>query len=176
MTMRSQIVVAFFVSLLAVQLAGQSGYGPVPKLDFPRFEDYKVAAPQPSRNNPASRQTAVRSSNAAEKRVSISSQSSVFAGHFRLQKSNCGTACIAITIVDTLTARRYGTPFIGVRPCTPDNLDTFIWRANSRLLVINGSLEVSDESGSWPCGTAFYEWRGSDFRLIRRLPSIQRMH
>jgi hypothetical protein len=55
--MRSQIVAASFLSLLAVQLVGQSGYRPVPKLDFPRFEDYKFAAPQPSRNNPAPQTT-----------------------------------------------------------------------------------------------------------------------
>jgi hypothetical protein len=90
-----------------------------------------------------------------------------FAARYALQRWRCGSDCTGIRIVDLDNGKRYGTPFVGVRACPADKTEIFTYRVNSRLLVIKGSVERSDEEEDWPCGTLYYEWTGTTFRLIR---------
>jgi hypothetical protein len=160
MTRSDSFGVAIFLLFLS-EVFGQSGVKPTSVKRMPRFDDFAVASPR-----------AVASAT-DRKGGGVPNESSRYARHFTLSKWNCGTNCTGISVTDILTGKRHRTmPFIGVMPCASKS-DMFVYRADSRLLVINGSVEISDETGGWPCGTALYEWTGTEFLLIRRYTSIR---
>lgn len=153
-TMRA-IAIVLFVCGLTAGLSGQDG---TKKAQLPRFEEFRVVA---SEKDPP-RKTATPSL------TNDNHREPNFAGRFAIEYWRSAPDSEGITITDTETGKRYGTPFIGVARCGPKSRGRFSFRADSRLLVVYGRIEVSDETESWPCGTAYYEWTGTSFRLIRR--------
>lgn len=99
-----------------------------------------------------------------------------FAGHFAVVAWGCGSSCSERAIVDTRTGRVY----FDKRLCdldttqanaSSDHDDQFpaYFTLSSRLLVIVGAPN-EDESRD---GVAFYEWTGSQLKLLRFVPRLQ---
>jgi hypothetical protein len=95
-----------------------------------------------------------------------------FAGHYTVAEWGCGTACIQTVVVDATSGNVYDTPF-GSPPHhtlsfrTLEDAGVFC-QNDSRLLVASGCPD--DEN----CGSYYYEWTGSRFRLLRKTPTLQR--
>lgn len=91
-----------------------------------------------------------------------------FAGHYTIVTFGCGTSCAGIAVVDAQTGYVY----------FPQNLHHVFWegwwhkpygpqfKLNSRLLIVYGQVNGEDE----PYGISYYEWKRSDFHLLRFEP------
>ena len=87
-----------------------------------------------------------------------------FAGHYRVATWGCGSDCHAFAIIDAVTGAVHFTPgalWVGGLPGNDEERLQF--RTNSRLLVLVGSR--NDTGG----GTYYYEWTGTQLRLVRAL-------
>jgi hypothetical protein len=99
-----------------------------------------------------------------------------FAGHFAVVAWGCGSSCSERAIVDTHTGRVYFDRRLRDLDTTQadannDRDDQFpaYFNLSSRLLVIVGAPN-EDESRD---GVAFYEWTGSQLKLLRFVPRLQ---
>ena len=93
-----------------------------------------------------------------------------FASRYVIVSWTCGTWCVNAVIADTLNFKTYETPFVGVVGCPEITGDhaTIETHANSSLLVVRGSLEVSYGKyfDDGPCGTFYYVWNADRLRMI----------
>ncbi len=103
-----------------------------------------------------------------------------FAGHYTIADWGCGTSCEAVAVIDAETGAVYDGPF-GQLPKAVlyygENLrydrdargsyiyDDLSYRLNSRLLIARGCPNFKD------CAAYFYEWTGSQFKLLRKIPA-----
>ena len=103
-----------------------------------------------------------------------------FAGHFTIADWGCGTSCEQMVVIDAETGAIYESPF-GRLPRavlsfgyalrydrdTSGNYiyDDLSYRLNSRLLIVRG---CPNDKG---CGAYFFEWTGSQFKLLRKIPA-----
>lgn len=101
-----------------------------------------------------------------------------FAGHYTVADWGCGTACESMVVVDAETGAVYEGPF-GQLPNAllyyGDALrydrdgngnylyDDLSYRLNSRLLIARGCPNFKN------CGAYFFEWTGSEFKLLRKI-------
>ena len=99
-----------------------------------------------------------------------------FAGHFAVVAWGCGSSCSERAIVDTRSGRVYFDHRLRDLDTTQadsinDKDDQFpaYFNLSSRLLVIGGAPN-EDESRD---GVAFYEWTGSQLKLLRFVPRLQ---
>jgi hypothetical protein len=93
-----------------------------------------------------------------------------FAGRYALILWSCGSWCANAIFADVLTGARHDVPFLGVGGCrtvTGDH-DTMERRADSRLMVVRGSLEMTygSEFSEGPCGTFSFVWENQSLRLL----------
>jgi hypothetical protein len=94
-----------------------------------------------------------------------------FAGHFVIGTCTCGTGCHYLFMWDARTGKLYRNfPFdpIDVGPFSDEQAapieyagETF--RANSRLLIIDGCREDTCD-----CGVKYYLWNGTVFQMLRK--------
>ncbi|RUL78261.1 hypothetical protein [Dyella choica] len=99
-----------------------------------------------------------------------------FAGHFAVVAWGCGSSCSERAIVDTQTGqvffdRRLRDLDTTQADANGDRDEQFpaYFSLSSRLLVIVGAPN-EDESHD---GVAFYEWTGSQLKLLRFVPRLQ---
>jgi len=99
-----------------------------------------------------------------------------FAGHFAVVAWGCGSSCSERAIVDTHTGHVYFDKRLRDLDTTQaeagdDHDDQFpaYFKLSSRLLVAVGAPN-EDESRD---GIAFYEWTGSELKLLRFVPRLQ---
>lgn len=101
-----------------------------------------------------------------------------FAGRYTIADWGCGTSCESVAVIDAETGAVYDGPF-GQLPKAVlyygDALrydrdangryiyDDLSYRLNSRLLVARGCPNFKD------CAAYFYEWTGSEFKLLRKI-------
>jgi hypothetical protein len=167
------VIVVTFGTIIATGFQDKysTGNGSPP----PSFDKFLVPAPELFKGNPASphlktpgqrrfrtmiRQTAAKGAN--------------FAGHFALAEWGCGTACVQAAIVDVQSGEVYDGPF-GLLPGSAFYFGTgddevevgMSYHLDSRLLIAAGCPNFQK------CGTYFYEWIGSEFKLLRRVPMKQ---
>src|SRR5437016_4271739 len=101
-----------------------------------------------------------------------------FAGHYTIAEWGCGSSCVSIAIIDAKDGSVYNGPFSILGFGTPlkyegryspasDNFEPLSYRIDSRLLIVRGCPE--DEN----CASYFYEWAGSRFKLIRKIPAVE---
>lgn len=88
-----------------------------------------------------------------------------FAGHYTIVVIGCGSSCAKISVVDAMNGHVF----------FPQNVQQVYWSSwwhepfgpkfqqNSRLLIVYGQVNSEDN----PYGISYYEWKGSDFELIR---------
>lgn len=105
--------------------------------------------------------------NAAKKGVN-------FAGHFILMTMGCGTNCTDSAIIDARNGKVFFPdelgPFMFGLCDLPDDTETFVYRANSRLLVLSG---MRGEGGR--CGIYYLEWTGTKFKQVKFVKKKERM-
>jgi len=103
-----------------------------------------------------------------------------FAGHYTIADWGCGTSCESVVVIDAETGAVYEGPF-GRLPDAVlyygENLlydrdangnyiyDDLSYRLNSRLLIARGCPNFKN------CAAYFYEWTGSEFKLLRKTPA-----
>jgi hypothetical protein len=101
-----------------------------------------------------------------------------FAGHLSIAEWGCGTSCVSIAVVDAETGKIYSGPFgilgygsaLTYADVVESNYEPLSYSLNSRLLIVRGCPEDAN------CASYFYEWRGSSFRLLRKIPAAPIPH
>ncbi len=86
-----------------------------------------------------------------------------FAGHYTVVTWGCGVACQELAIVDAATGRvHFPKSFkLNAYQLVTDGSDPFQFEKGSKLLVLTGSPNDTDELGIF-----YYIWTGSDFKRI----------
>ncbi|HKR00527.1 MAG TPA: hypothetical protein VJT09_07625 [Pyrinomonadaceae bacterium] len=94
-----------------------------------------------------------------------------FAGHYILTTWGCGTNCSQSAIIDARNGRVFFPEELagaGFGFCEfPDETEPFIYKSNSRLLVLNGFKGGDLETENAPCGIYYLEWTGTRFRQVK---------
>lgn len=109
-----------------------------------------------------------------------------FAGHFILTTWGCGTNCSQSAIIDARDGRVFFSgEFEGVvqgfcdlppdaNPTDssemPDEYAPFVYKADSRLLVLNGFRGGDFDDKKARCGAFYLEWTGKQFKQIKFTP------
>ena len=93
-----------------------------------------------------------------------------FAGRYAIIRWSCGTWCSNAVISDVITGKMYDPPFVGVVGCegTTGSFDTLQRRADSSLLIVRGSLEMSfgNAISEGPCGVFYFSWQTNRLGLL----------
>lgn len=106
-----------------------------------------------------------------------------FAGHFILTTWGCGTNCTQSAIIDARDGRVFFPiefaevvqGFCDLPPDAnpidssemPDEYAPFVYRADSRLLVLNGFRGGDFDDKKSRCGAFYLEWTGTQFKQIK---------
>jgi len=103
-----------------------------------------------------------------------------FAGHYAIAQWGCGSACVSAELIDEKTGTVYqapfsivGAPFDGYMyegkydSRNVDSLELLSFRINSSLLIVRGCPEDKN------CASYFYQWIGSQWKLIRKIPAVR---
>jgi hypothetical protein len=94
-----------------------------------------------------------------------------FAGHYILTTWGCGTNCSQSAIIDARNGRVFFPRILegaGFGFCDlPDDTEPIVYKADSRLLVLNGFKGGDLESEISRCGIYYLEWTGTNFRQVR---------
>jgi hypothetical protein len=145
---------------------------------LPKFEDFKVA--EVFKDTPAVPILTTPRQHQYRTMIRLGAKSRYdFAGHFKIAGWGCGSSCEGFAIVDSKNGQVFDTPFeyyewndlILNKDYANDygpTMENISFRDNSRLLVIRG---CPDEKN---CGTYYYEWTGSELKLLRKIPAIKR--
>ncbi len=99
-----------------------------------------------------------------------------FAGHYTIAQWGCGAGCVSIVVVDAANGAIYRAPFRvlgwdmrkyeGKYASNDDKFEPLAFRLDSRLLIARGCPEEAN------CASYFWEWTGSQFKLITKIPSV----
>ena len=149
----------------------------IPRAKYPLFENYPVtetftAKPaMPKLNRPGYRLFRTKIREGAAKGPN-------FAGYLTVAEWGCGSGCVSIAVVDARNGRIYSAPFGVLGWGTPvqiyegkfatnqDGFKPLDDSLDSRLLIVRGCPEDKN------CGSDFYEWTGSDLKLVRRVQAV----
>lgn len=92
-----------------------------------------------------------------------------FAGHYTIAQWGCGAACVSMAVIDDKTGAVYDGPFgalpgsvLYIAPEVPVDNAGLQFHLNSRLMIARGCPQEKN------CATYYYEWTGSQFRLLRK--------
>ena len=91
-----------------------------------------------------------------------------FAGQYTIITWGCGTACQEISIVDASTGAVHFPPNLRLNAyhMVTDGSDPFRFRIDSRLLVVTGSPNDTNETGIF-----YYTWDG---RKLKRIGAVRK--
>ena len=99
-----------------------------------------------------------------------------FAGHYTIAEIGCGGGCVSIAVVDAKTGVVYPGPFRnlswelrqyeGKLRSDDEKFEQLSYRPDSRLLIARGC------PGETNCASYFWEWTGSQFKLVQKIPSV----
>jgi hypothetical protein len=99
-----------------------------------------------------------------------------FAGHFTIAYWGCGSACVSMAVINSITGEVYAAPFSilgfgqnvtyvdGSGPAK-QSFAPLRYSLDSRLLAVYGCPE--DDK----CGAYYYEWMPPRFRVIKSVPA-----
>ena len=94
-----------------------------------------------------------------------------FAGHYILATWGCGTNCSQSAIIDARSGQVFfpreleGAAF-GFCDL-PDDAEPVVYKANSRLLVLNGFKGGDLDAKNGRCGIYYLEWTGRAFKQVK---------
>ena len=142
----------------------------------PTFDQYKVTEPKFS-GNPML--PVIKTAEDRRFRTMIreaAADGPNFAGHFTVAELGCGAGCVSVAIIDAATGSIYRGPFRilswekrkyeGKYAANDAKFQELEYRLDSRLLVGRGCPEEAN------CASYFWEWTGSQFKLVRKIPSV----
>jgi len=99
-----------------------------------------------------------------------------FAGHYTIVQWGCGAGCVSMALVDAKDGRIYPSPFKVLSwimaeyesklASNDDKFEPLMFQTNSRLLIARGCPEEDH------CASYFYEWTGTKFNLLRKIPAV----
>lgn len=94
-----------------------------------------------------------------------------FAGHYVLTTWGCGTNCSESAIIDARNGkvtfpRELGGAIFGFCD-TPDDAEPFVFKANSRLLVMNGFKSGDLDKKTGKCGIYYFDWNGTALKQVK---------
>jgi hypothetical protein len=136
-------------------------YAATAQEQLPRFEDYR--ATESFKGKPAA--PVLRTSEDRMYRTRIREGTATgpnFAGYLTIVEWGCGAGCVSIAVVDARTGAVYRAPF---RALSTETAEALEYKLDSRMLLVRGCPEEAN------CGSYYYEWTGSAFRLIRKIPA-----
>lgn len=173
--MRRAAPLVLCATLMPCMTEASSCYPIVPsdllRPDAPKFEDFKVSekpvrpvAPDLKSNPVASRFRTVLKRGAAK--------GPNYAGHYTVVGWGCGSACLSFAVVNAMTGEvmvadgidNVGGAFLDAddfMPGTASQYWALRYRADSRLLVVLGSLNDSDNEGAF-----YYVVKGNRLVLV----------
>ncbi len=95
-----------------------------------------------------------------------------FAGHYTLARWTCGSGCSSMIVVDSITGKLYRHMPFGslVLPRLDADFEPWSFRLDSRLLIVEGYFDIDVPDKDSECSRRYYEWFGTSFRLLRRVP------
>jgi hypothetical protein len=144
--------------------------------DAPRFEQFPVS--EKFSGKPAA--PVLRTANDRGFRTQIrtgAAEGPNFAGHLTIARWGCGSSCWMIAVIDARTGRMihdipefFSFAFLKFADGTASGDDAFeplSYRLDSQLLIMRGCPNEAD------CSLRYYEWNGSKFRLLRKLPATR---
>jgi hypothetical protein len=92
-----------------------------------------------------------------------------FAGRFTIAEWGCGAGCVSIAVIDERNGAVFSGPFevlaYGGARKYEGGEDGLEYKIDSRLLVARGCPEENN------CGSYYYEWNGTKFLLLRKVPA-----
>lgn len=166
--MISSIILMWVIAQAAGQVVSRDA--PLPKFeDYPVKETFKGHPAQPILTTPHQQMYRTRIRDAAAKGPN-------FAGHYTIVEWGCGSPCAGTATVDEKSGKVFDLPYeqifypfsTGFVEPMPEGLN---YRIDSRLLIFQGCpVEPKQED----CASYYLEWTGSEFKLLRKLPAIQR--
>ena len=96
-----------------------------------------------------------------------------FAGHYTIAQWGCGAGCVSMALIDAADGKIYRGPFQvlswelakyeGRYPSNGDSFEPLSFKTGSRLLIVRGCPEEKN------CASYFYEWTGTQFRLLSKV-------
>jgi hypothetical protein len=94
-----------------------------------------------------------------------------FAGHYILTTWGCGTNCSQSAVIDARNGKVYFPDELegaGFGFCEfPDDTEPIVYKADSRLIVLNGFKGGDLSVKNAPCGIYYLEWTGTKFRQVQ---------
>jgi hypothetical protein len=89
-----------------------------------------------------------------------------FDGRYAVVLWGCGSSCNGGALVDEKTGEVFNLPFavLAAAPGPSGTGEMVQFRKDSRLIVFRGCPEEE----STRCGAYYYEWTGSQFKLLRK--------
>jgi hypothetical protein len=157
---------------LAVAAPPQSAGGRFPQFeDYPAREIFNGKPAPPKLLRPGDRLFRTRIREGAAKGPN-------FAGYYSIAEWGCGTSCVSIAVVNAKTGDVYSGPFgilgygsvLKYADVSEDKYEPLSYKLNSRLLIVRGCPEDDN------CASYFYEWKGSTFRLLRKITAVEIPH
>jgi carboxypeptidase family protein len=137
---------------------------------IPRFEDFRVPTPIRSRRGPTYVSNHVPD---LEKEViEVAKGGPDFAGHFVVEQFTCGSGCTSFVVVNLETSEVFRSAFnVAYSFCSEGNEvgAELMYRPDSRLLIVNGSIEMLSHTKvevDGPCGHFYYLWDGRSLKQI----------
>jgi hypothetical protein len=142
---------------------------------LPKFEDFRVN--EIFKGTPANPLLETRFARLYRTNIrNAAKEGPNFAGHCTIAEWGCGSNCGQMAVIDEKTGHVFEGPAetIAYPPMFdyPDEGDgpAASFKLESKLLVIHGC------PGETGCGSYYYEWTGSRFKLLRLLPALERPH
>lgn len=146
---------------------------------LPRFEEYPVKAvfhgapAKPVLSTQLARRFRTQIREAAAKGPN-------FAGSYRVAAWGCGTGCLEIAVIDERDGTLHSGPFQDLdvggtfryadgTKWDDEKFEPLSYRLGSRLFVARGCPDNGEQKN---CALYYYEWTGSQFRLIVKKPAI----
>jgi hypothetical protein len=138
----------------------------LPASATPSFEDFAV----PAWHGPRAAAVVLGSENARRYRTRLKGafeEGPNFAGRFTIVIWGCGTSCAVLAVIDQGTGEVFFSPAVAFGDWAMWETEDygFHYQTGSRLLELSGCINGTDH-----CGRHYYEWSGSDFRLVNFEP------
>jgi hypothetical protein len=161
MRIRVLLLTALLVALSLVGIAQSK---------VPTFTQYAVKV---ERNRPAAvNLKSHKSANMFRTNLRNAAKEGVnFAGHYILTTWGCGTNCTQSGIIDARNGKVFfPTELEGASFgfCDlPDETEPMVYKANSRLLILNGFKGSDLDKQDGRCGVYYLEWTGMNFKQVK---------
>jgi hypothetical protein len=168
MTIGMQAAVAIVAAVSCMAFQGK----PAEIQAAPKFEDFRIPATAMFNGAPAAPQFQTRGQREFRTMIRQAAKKGPnFAGNYTIAEWGCGTACEQIAVVDLRSGDVYDGPFgklpravIFLGPNVEEDKTGMFYHLNTNLFIVRGCPNYK------MCGEYYYEWTGSEFRLLHRIP------